>query len=490
MPPPGVPIIADVYNLSTTAEGTGILPLPTDLHQMRKNTPEFTDMLIQGMDFEANINLSDEILFRSITSYQTNDNEILVDADNSELSIETRNRVNNAKQYSQELNFISQSDDPFQWILGAYFYHEELTERFDIITQSGLIPIDSPLPLGAVAGGGGIRQIRIAGHEVDSAALFAQLSYEITEKLSVTGGARYTKDDKEQFREIGGSVDITNNVQFRTGMIGHLPPDRGETSFSEVSYRLSTDYQVTDRNMLFASYARGYKSGGFDFNGGQIDNAGEQLPYNPEFVNAIELGSKNRLFDNTMILNFTAFHYDYEDLQVFRLTSFGPLTDNAAQSTIQGAELELKLEPTDNLKIDASIGYLDAVYDEYTIDIPPTDFSGNRLNYAPEWTAHIGAEYVVTLQDAYLTARVDVSYRSDTFFDRANTDFDTQEAYSLVNARLRYDADAYYVDLWVKNLADKDYVTGQLINPPFSCGCRTINVGAPRTVGLTFGTRY
>jgi iron complex outermembrane receptor protein len=491
LPPPGAPIVADAYGLGVTSRGESVLPLPTDLHEMRKDAPEFMNMLIKGADFEASIDLSDEVLMKSITSYQTNDNEILVDADNSELPIETRQRNNMAKQYSQEFNFISQTEDPFQWILGAYYYHEELTERFDVITPSGFLPIDAPLPDGAVAGGGGVRQIRITGHEVDSTALFAQLSYELTDKLSVTGGVRYTKDEKSQYRDIGGTVDITNDMRFMGGgATGPLPADSGETSYSEVSYRVSTDYQLADDNLLFASYARGYKSGGFDFNGGQVTDSGEQLPYDPEFVNAIEVGSKNKFFDNKVLLNLTAFHYDYEDLQVFRLTAFGPLTDNAAQSTIKGIELELKAEPSDNFKIDGSVGYLDAIYDEYTIDIPPTDFSGNSLNYAPEWTAHLGAEYVMSFGQDNLTARVDWSYRADTFFDRANTELDTQEAYSLFNMRLRYDAEEYYIDLWGKNLANEEYVTGQLINPPFACGCRTVNVGAPRTYGVTFGARF
>jgi iron complex outermembrane receptor protein len=489
-PPPGAPILADAFGLGTTAGGDSILPRPTDLHQMRKDAPEFVDMLIQGVDFEANVNIADDILLKAITSYQTNDNMIFVDADNSELPIETRARNNMAKQYSQEINLISQSTDPFQWIIGAYYYHEELIERFDSIKAPGGVPIDTPLPPGSVPGGGGVNQLRITAHEVDSAALFAQLSYELSDQWSVTGGMRYTKDSKDQSRAVGGQVDVTNNRLFMgRGAFGRLPADSGSTSFSEVTYRFSTDYKLTDTNMVFASYAKGYKSGGFDFNGGVLEGD-EQVPYDPEFVKATEIGSKNRLFDNNMILNITAFHYDYEDLQVFRLTGSGPLTDNAAQSTITGLEVEFKIQAGDNLKFDGSFGYLDATYDEYTIDIPPTDFSGNRLNYAPEYTGHLGTEYTMTLDEAFLTARLDWSYRSDTFFDRSNNELDTQEAYSLINARLRYDAELYYIDLWARNLGDESYVTGQLINPPFACNCRTVNVGAPRTFGVTLGARF
>lgn len=487
-PPAGAPVVADAYNNITTAEGTSILPMPTGFHEIRKNAPEFVDSLIKGVDLEASINLSEGILLKSISSYQTNDNEILVDADNSELNIETRNRNSEAKQFSQEFNLISQTDDPFQWILGAYYYHEELTERFDVIQPGG--QYSGPLPPFAEPGGGGIRQIRITDHEVDSAALFAQLSYDLTDKLSVTGGIRHTWDSKDQSREFGGQIDLVNGLRFMGGgASGFLPPDSGSQSFSEFTYRVSADYQVTDDNLLFASYSRGYKSGGFDFNGGQLI-AGEQQSYNPEFVNAIEFGSKNKFLDSRAILNLTAFHYDYKDLQVFRLTAFGPLTDNAAQSTIKGGEAELKLQLSEGFSVDSSLGYLDAKYDEYTIDRPPTDFSGNRMNYAPKWTGNIGGQYVADLGNAELTTRLDWSYRSDTFFDRANTPLDTQEAYSLVNGRVRYDVETYYIDLWGKNLGDKEFVTGQLINPPFACGCRTVNVGNPRTYGMTFGARF
>ncbi len=490
-PPAGAPIVTDLYNNVTTTAGASVLPLPTDLHQVRKDAPEFLDQVIKGVDLDASFSLSDDILFKSLSSYQTNNNEILVDADGSELPIETRQRENRAKQFSQEFNLISQSESPFQWILGAYYYHEELTEEFETLTPAGLLPVTFPLPPGAVPGGGGTRQFRSTSHTVDSYALFAQLSYEITDRFTITGGIRHTWDDKSQSRATGGLVDLTNNFRFRGGgATGPLAPDSGSTSFSEFTYRLTADYKITDDNLLFASYSRGYKSGGFDFNGGQIDSAGEQVAYNPEFVNAIEVGSKNKFFDGAVLLNLTGFHYDYKDLQVFRLTAFGPLTDNAAQSTIWGIEGEFVFSPSDRFNLDASFGYLDATYDEYTIDIPPTDFSGNRLNYAPKWTAHIGAEYTAPVGDNNLVARVDWSYKSDTFFDRANTDLDTQEAYSLVNARLRFDAEEWYVDLFGRNIFDKEYVTGQLINPPFSCGCRTINVGAPATYGVTFGAKF
>ncbi|WP_114520796.1 TonB-dependent receptor [Altererythrobacter sp. ZODW24] len=493
-PPAGAPIVADAFNLATTTNGNGVLDRPTGFREIRKDAPEFVDTVMKGIDFEASVDLSDSILLRSTSSYQTNDNEILVDADNSELPLEIRQRDNSAEQFSQEFNLISQGESAFQWILGAYYYHEELTETFSTVTPPGLVPLATPLPPGAVPGGGGVAQLRITNHTADSYALFGQVSYDITDRLNFTAGLRHTWDDKIQDRETGGNVDLTNNFRFMGGgATGPLAPDRGEVSFSEFTYRASLSYEVADDHLLFASYSRGYKTGGFDFNGGRIDTNGEQLAYNPEFVKAYEIGSKNEFLDGALRFNVTGFYYDYTDLQVFRLTGDGPLTDNAAESTIWGVEVESSLEVTDGLTLQANIGYLDATYDDYVVERPPpaVNFAGNRLNYAPEWTVFLAAEYAHKLNNgADLVARLDWAYRSKTFFDRANTDLDTQEGYGLINARVRYDAESWFVDVFGRNLGDVEYVTGQLINPPFACGCRTVNVGNPRTYGATFGVRF
>lgn len=476
----GAPLIGPAFTTGLTTSGEPLLDNPTGFRDIRQDTPEFLDQVIKGVDLEASFNITDTILMKSITSYQSNDNEILVDADNSELPLETRQRDNTAEQFTQELNFFSQTDSPLQWIGGLYFYKEKLTELFETL-----------VPTGVIEGATGARQFRDATHELTSYAIFGQVSYDITEDLTLTGGLRHTWDDKTQTRNSGGNLDLVSGVRFMGGgATGGLPPSVGDVTFSEFTYKVSLDYSVTEDNLLFASYSRGYKTGGFDFNGGALVGDA-QVPYNPEFVDAFEIGSKNKFFDNRALLNLTAFYYDYKDLQVFRLTGDGPLTDNAAQSTIWGIEAEAKFAATEFLNFDASLGYLSSEYDEYIVERPfLQDFAGNQLNYAPEWTAHFGAEYSQPIGEDMLIARVDWSWRAETFFDRGNTELDTQEAYSIVNLRLRYDAETWFADLYGNNVLDKEYVVGQLINPPFACGCRTVNLGAPRTYGVTVGLRF
>lgn len=498
-PPAGAPIVAPLYSTTLSPEGNPILPLPTDFRQYRKDADEFVDQTISGIDLDISFAITDGIRLHSLSSFQTNDNEILVDSDNSEAPIQVRYRNNEAEQFSQEFNLISEGDSRLQWILGAYYYHEELSEDFRTTTPPGLAA-GVRLPPGAVPGGGGTEQNRVADHEVDSYALFARLSFDLTEATTLIAGVRQTWDEKRQDRAAGaGQVDLTNNFLLRGGGVqGTFGATAAEKDWSEPTYRISVDHRLTDDNMLFASVSSGYKSGGFDFNGGAFDGSGDnvsggvQVPYEPEFVTAYEIGSKNKFVDGRALANLTAFYYDYTDLQVFRLTGDGPLTDNAAESTIWGLEGEFEFMLSESFVVDASFGYLDATYDEYIVERPPPtqSFAGKTLNYSPEWTGHVGAEYRTSVGNAELVVRGDWSYRSETYFDRANTDFDTQESYSLFNARIRYDAGKWFADIFGQNLTDEEYLIGQLINPPFACGCRTMNVGPPRTYGVTIGYRW
>lgn len=489
-PPAGANILADAYRRPAASVGAPVLPLPTNVYQMRKNAPEYIDQELRGIDFEGNWQIGDTATLRAISSYQTNDNTILADSDNSEMPLETRLRSNDANQLSHELNLISSAEGRSQWILGAYYYRERLTETFTTVSPPGLVPATVPLPPGAIPGGSGVRQNVSQDYQTESYALFTQTTYALTDALRLTAGLRYTWDDKAQDRKAGGRVDATTGILFNVGTVSLDPAVKSSKTFKSPTGKLVLDYTFDNSNMVYASYSRGSKAGGFDFNAALV--AGTLPAYEPEKINAYEIGSKNRLLDDTFQVNVSAFQYDYTNLQTFRLTNFGPRTDNAAESTIRGVEAALQWIPTRALRIDASIGYLDATYDKFFIELPPpgVDYSGKTLNNAPKWTLHTGLQYQWPVGRNSLLARVDWSYKDDIYFDRANTPLDMQKAYSLINGRIRYDAEEWFVDVFGNNLGDTTYFTAQLINPPFNCGCRTVGVGAPKMYGATVGFRF
>lgn len=483
-PPAGVPIVGPLFTQPAT--GNPALPQSRNFHEISKNADEFVDMEHQGVDLTVEWNLSSHVKLRSITSYQTIDNASLVDADNTELSIEERARDNQAKQQSQEFNLLSTSDDALVWILGAFYFHEEIDEDFSILTPGGLLDPSIMLPGGQLPGGNGVGQTPTAAHEADSYAFFGQATYSFSDSLRVTAGLRYSVDEKEQSRVNAVIVDQVTGFQLGGGgVVGPSSLETVEDDWSSTTGKLSIDYDLNDDSLLYATYSTGYKAGGIPFNG-------VMEPYEPEQVDAFEVGSKNEFLDNRLRLNLAAFYYDYQDLQVFRLTADGPRAENAAQSTVWGLEAEFQALITENLRIDGSAGYLEAEYDEYLVERPPpgADFSGNTLNHAPENMYNLGVQYDRDLSRGALTARVDYVRRGDSYFDRANTDFDLQEAYGLISANIRYEQDSWFVALYGKNLGDEEYVTGQIINPPFNCGCRTVGVGEPRTYGVTVGMSF
>jgi iron complex outermembrane receptor protein len=252
------------------------------------------------------------------------------------------------------------------------------------------------------------------------------------------------------------------------------------------------DLAVTKDNLLYMSWGRGYKAGGIDFNGASVNGA--RIPYLPEFLNAYEVGSKNEFLDHRLRLNLAAFYYDYDDLQTFELTTVGPRTENAANATVRGAELEWAWLALKSLEFDGSYGYLDARYNNFTLTTPvPANYDGNYLNYAPKGTLRFGVEYTTPAwSGSSLSWRADYLYKSAYYMDEANTVYDLQKGYPMVNARARWTREngKLYVEFWGKNLNNAQYVTSEEIGPPFACGCRNINVGDPRTYGLGVGFKF
>jgi iron complex outermembrane receptor protein len=220
--------------------------------------------------------------------------------------------------------------------------------------------------------------------------------------------------------------------------------------------------------MIYTSFKKGFKSGGFSGTDG--------LPFNPESANAYEIGLKSRFFDKRVLLNLTAFRSNYKDLQV---SSFDPatalfLTTNAASARTQGLEAELQLAVTQDFKLSGNVTYLDATYEDFTksqcwagqtaalgcvtVGSSSTqDLSGVTTPYAPEWSGSIAADWSkdigsgLTLKagsDLYFTSRF------ATLTDIHPDSF--QEKFAKLNARIGLSTESGWdLSLAVRNLTDK-----------------------------------
>ena len=295
---------------------------------------------------------------------------------------------------------------------------------------------------------------------------FCQMGYTFRDKLTLTGGLRYDRDEKE--------MDYTH-----TGFAQYQTSEAWEAW----SPKLSLDYRINPTFMTYVSVSKGFKAGGFA--PVYMDSA-EQAEFDPEYVWSYEAGLKSEWLKKRLILNASVFYNKARDLQVLRVEPSTSRMDyrNAARATLQGAELEILARPLDGFSITASLGLLDAEFDDNVNTETGEDYTGNTVPLAPRYTASLVAQYRSTL-GVYL--RGDVSWTGDTYYDEANTH--KQAAYTLVNGRIGYEWENFDICFFVNNLFDKTYWTylfSDAMDPTREAGA----VGIPRTLGIMATIRF
>jgi iron complex outermembrane receptor protein len=461
-----------------------------------------------------------------------------------------------SKQFTQEFNFFGTTlDDKLDWIVGTYFYHEDA--MFDstvwlptngdqtlaaIATANPAFvpgaPGSFPLrlippaffphtlfqaPLGAgdelktllrpgrnFAPGvgkvakGDIPQQAFLGFIIDqkstSAAAFAQLTYHVTDALRVTGGIRYTNDDKEAQRTLHSNL-IGTFIQF--GAIPLINPDGSAVlcdnqhlnqSWNAWTGTLGVDYDVNESTLTYAKYSRGYKAGAY--------NPGEcGEPYDPEYLRAYEVGLKTTFWDAQIRTNVAVYFYNYDDIQFTLYVPNQSFIRNAGQAEAWGAELEFLLAPEflPGLQIDGGVSYEDSEYTEGRFRDPAgivangIDIEGNPLIRAPEWKFNAGLQYefaagglgnfVLRVEEAYTD-----EYANDIFNGTAPlAEEATQPSYWIGNARVIWlPNETYEVQAFVENFGDELYAVNRVV---FNTPSALENVGGQFTAPRTYGVR-
>ena len=351
-----------------------------------------------------------------------------------------------ATQFSQELRYAFDAlDDRLQGQVGLYYLDE------DIDRVQGQIQ-DFPAP--SLTG----TAIYPQSVTASSFAIFGQFDYDLTDTLTATVGARMTWEEKEG-RFAGMKVSGPG-----------LPPPLGTLEGYDVNAseawdaftpRFALNWQVTDTAMVYASAARGYKSGGFQGLSGTA--AGASTPYDPEFAWGYELGAKTEWFQRRLTLNAALFQTDYEDLQISQLVPLCcVVVSNAAEAEIRGLEVEFVGRVSEAFRIDGSYSYLDTEFVEY--EIPGSDYTGNELPRSPAGKYNIGAQFETPVGGWHALARLDYSWVDDAYFEASNVSSQAWPAHDNLDARLTLTLpdERWQVSFWGKNLTDElvpTYVT-------------------------------
>ena len=412
------------------------------LGQNNGTAPTYYDADIWGIAGTIEWAITDNLTVKSITSYRNLDTSFSHDPDNSRFFMSIVRDIYNQTQVSQEIQLLGNVfDNRLHWIVGGYYFYEDGVNdnAVDFVT----LDIES---------GGGI--------ENESKAGFAQATFDITKKLHLTAGIRYTKDNKK-FKISGMQQTLHPNFAPVGVIIEIIPRGTYKASADDWTPMVNLSYDWNDELMTYVTYSEGFKSGGFQQRiAGLLPGAPS---FGPEFVDSYEGGFKYNSANGNFVLNAAVFFTEYTDIQQEVFRGIAPVLDNAGEAEIKGFELEARWTPVDTWFVEAALGHLDA--NITTADPAATaaggPADGDRLPHVPRWAVSASIIKEIGLGDlGTLIPRFDWTFRSKVYFNPDNAVREIQAGHSLFNANVAWNSadEKYALTFFVNNISDKRYV--------------------------------
>jgi len=494
------------------------------------NNPK-QDVEAYGLAVNISAEVTDQITLRSISAWRKDTSFTPIDFDSLPTEdVDVPARYYN-EQVSQEFQLLYDGDR-LQGLVGFYYLDAEARTTFDVILNA-TAPL-LRLPALNASTDGTVR--------TDTWSVFGDFTFDVTDQFAVSVGGRFTHDERKasilRQNKIGGSAIFGGSPI----LLGAPQTNfRGEAEFEEFTPRASVTFKPNDDHTLYASYAKGFKGGGFDPRGNatiapdtnrngvrEFNEIFDFFLFEPETVDSYEIGYKASLFDRRLNFALAGFYADYKDVQIPGsigvdangdgiFESFAGVTTNAARAEIKGIELEASMRlardfagPRSAINFSGTLGYIDAEYKEFIVNA--VNVSNLRaIQNTPEWTLSGTLDGAVGVGGGLLSASTTVSYRSKTNQFEIPSPFLDQPGYALWDASLVWtdESDRYSFGVHAKNITDKQYITSGyqfLLAAPDGTPLRTAAgalrpslgregivtafYGNPRQVFATFGVKF
>ena len=457
-PAPGVPTSGDRY----TSVSNGLLA---------KNASFNFDMAIAKASYEFGADMQLDYIFGWLKTDET----IRQDFDASPFTLFHTDRPARWRQTTNELRLTKGGQGPLSFVVGAYWWDSQYTINLKNYIGFAGVPL--------------LTSSQDVTQTNKSYAAYGEADYDITDRLTLTLGARYTYDKKTSIVNDGpiflyGTLEEANPIQVIQPTLagGQIVMDEPVSEdWSKFTPRVSLRYDFTDDLMGYVLWSRGYRGGGF--NGRPATIGAATVPYDPETLDNYEAGFKSEFAGGRVRLNGAVFLMKYKDMQQdldvpAPGTSTGRenRTINASSAEFFGVELDLTAQVTQNLRVNGNLGYLDAKYEEFFGDIystgTPIDATFLDIRRAPKWTWNVGATYEVELgpdMDAWVTG--DVHYigpHEITFLNNPNLRNGGQY---LIDASVNVKWNETTLSVFGKNLAnEKGWTIGYDVQGVWSYG--------------------
>lgn len=432
---------------------------------------------------------------KSISAWGKADGSASYDVDRSQLDVMSYvDAVSKGDSLSQELRFASPTGGPLDYQLGAFYFQSTTNggdgSAFvflgdDFLSQANLQPdIDSLLPAGvpnmafiAQPGDSISANVKL---ETETFAVFGQTTWHINERWRITGGLRWT--DEEKHADILTVVDSTavsaqlTGLSFLTAVTTPVDQDFSRST-SDVNWLLDSSYDLFEQTMIYARVATGSKSGGFN----TVNGTPEEREFDDESTNSYELGIKSTVLQDRLRINAAAFYTEIDDYQYQQQQDIGlgTLVSNLPEVETSGIDVNLQAQPLPNLTLTGGVLYMH----KYEITEGPQ--KGNNLPFTAEYSATASATVVFPVANGGVYLRADYSYMDDHLTtDSANAAERDYQNRNLVNAKLGWRNTHWNVSIWGKNLSDNKYAGLTAATFPITT-MDAYFLSPPRTYGAT-----
>ncbi|WP_321396257.1 TonB-dependent receptor [Emcibacter sp.] len=440
----------------------------------------------------------------SITDFQTVKRDYIEDSDASPANYFNFFLTTDAEQFSQELRLNGESGD-LKWVTGFYYMDLKVDDSNGGITPGLWEALAGDVPFNGV--------YNPYQTDTETWSLFAQLDYQITDQLALIGGFRWIEEDKSHyynnlymFYPDTASSGLDPNAEVITPGLPNVPFEHSRSD-SNWSARAQVNYTPSEDLLVYASWNRGVKSGGYNSPLLPSEFAVEEffMTYDPEKLDAFELGFKWDGMDGRLRVNAAAYYYDYNNYQAFSIIGLDTSTLNA-QAENKGFELEIQANPVDGLDLNFGIAYTDVkvtdvpgltldvdIDGDGVTDIPAIFPADTELSpvQTPKWNLNGLIRYEFDAGEGRLAVQADGQYRDKHYFALTNAPASTEDSYFVANASVTYYSpdENWSVRAFVKNFTDKNYVvqTFDLSGSPSNGGLFGLiekYYGMPRTWGV------
>lgn len=386
-----------------------------------------------------------------------------------------------ASQFSQEFRLTGDYNN-VDWVAGAFYLDEDVDRKEEYYTQYNTL-------LQGAFGLAGIGDVLFTqDNNTESLAFYGQADWHVTEQWTLTYGVRWSEDKKDITQN---AIDLLNTTSGATGVPLILPefeaPVKADDSWSDTTNKFSVSYNPTDDIMIYATYSEGFKSGAFPSQANLPEVAGTSV--DPENVTNYEGGVKSSWWNNRIQFNVSYYDMDYDDLQVFELSSRLLLVLTNAQAETKGVDLDFNILLMDDLMLSTSYNWSDAEYTDF-IDVNGNDVSGNDMVYAPNQAFTVDMDYRMDMESSgALDFNVSYNWKDDYYTSVSNAEKTRQKAVGMLGASIRWSdsEDLWSASIWGKNLRDEEQIASRIVDPT---AITSESYMAPRTYGVTVSRNF